>query len=812
MSSNPALYRYIDFVGGNILDASNVSLLQTELEKLGLQGLGQLYVQGTLLNAIFNISGSSIILTAFNPLYDIFGFINGQFEDLGATISLGGVQPVSGSSNPLYLNWSWDIKTSSDDTTFVDGITGEPTIEAGQLSFNVSWTDTSATPLNTSTQFGKNTSPVILAYFNMSGSPITVTYINGVAPYAWGTPLQGGFLRLTNDSVWLPNSSVFTLGQQIVDSNGNIQQITTAGITGSSVPTWNATPAGTTTDNTVTWTNEGSVIRGVALSPTDPAVTNARNPLPNSVYNSSVTSLISSGLNSSSLPAWLPGNAYAVAFQIVDSNGNIQTVVSLAGTGTSGGSAPVWNTSLGGQTVDNPGTNQLVWINGGSASTTKYDPATPNQGGIFTDNIIYTTLKEKLTTFLDSVNTAVENTLIALTNHIGKALGSPATHPFPTALQVGAAPASHVGQVLGLGTSHPAQVNSDHAGFVVLRNPANPPNPTDYAYSLTDGTNVLAGILHTGDAYTQLSNVANAQGGNGSGGTATYTGNLGLMSLIANVLAEHVNYKTHGNNNPHNLDAADISAVDAAFVDAQVSQVIGDATAYTDAKTNVAVRVVTTTGRNIGLPVYAHHPSNTLPVYTLESITWVIINLGGYFEFALGQGNYWTGGQVALPEASGWSSSQIQGNVAYTFGFISADPEIGGYSDAYYNPATRVVSVMNMDDGGQNLINNYGWCTFFGYAWRSVAPPATIISAYDNTVGTFGAGHVGDVVTITGRNFGSTQGTSSVYFNGTVVVTYSSWSSNTLVVVVPVGATTGLIEVVVSGNPGVFSPFVFTIS
>src|SRR5665213_73799 len=480
MSSNPSLYRYLDFIGGNILDASNVTLLQTELERLGLQGLGQLYAQGTLLNAVFNITGTSIVFTKSNSSYDIFAFINGQFEDLGATISIGPTtQPTTGTTNPLYLNWSWDIKTHSDDPTFVDGITGEPTLEAGQLSFSVDWTDTSiaggvpsnagGVPLNVSTQFGKNQNPIVLATFDMSVfGVVTPTYINGVSPYALGNPNQAGFVRVTDNS-------------------------------------------------------------GLAPGNTDSRLSDARDPLPGSVYNSSVAALISSGANSTALPGWLATTAYAVAFQIVDSNGNIQTVVSVAGTGTSGGSAPSWNVSLGGTTFDNPGSNQVVWVNGGTASTTKYDPATISQGGIFTDSIIYNSLKEKLTTFLDSVNTSVENALIALSNHIGKPLGTSETHPFPTAFQVGAAPASHVGQTLGFGTSHPAPVSYTHSGFVVLRNPAVVPASTDYAYEITDGSSVLAGFLHgsagtvgTADVFTQASNLANAQGDNGTGGAATY--------------------------------------------------------------------------------------------------------------------------------------------------------------------------------------------------------------------------------------------------------------------------------------------------
>jgi len=57
---------------------------------------------------------------------------------------------------------------------------------------------------------------------------------------------------------------------------------------------------------------------------------------------------------------------------------------------------------------------------------------------------------------------------------------------------------------------------------------------------------------------------------------------------------------------------------------------------------------------------------------------------------------------------------------------------------------------------------------------------------------------VGASVTITGANFGSTQGTNSVTFNGTAA-TVTSWSATSIAVTVPPGATTGSVVVNASG-------------
>jgi hypothetical protein len=61
------------------------------------------------------------------------------------------------------------------------------------------------------------------------------------------------------------------------------------------------------------------------------------------------------------------------------------------------------------------------------------------------------------------------------------------------------------------------------------------------------------------------------------------------------------------------------------------------------------------------------------------------------------------------------------------------------------------------------------------------------------------SGSVGTAVTITGTNFGSTQGTSTVTFNGTAAAA-TNWSSTKIVAPVPSGATTGNVVVTVAGQ------------
>lgn len=61
------------------------------------------------------------------------------------------------------------------------------------------------------------------------------------------------------------------------------------------------------------------------------------------------------------------------------------------------------------------------------------------------------------------------------------------------------------------------------------------------------------------------------------------------------------------------------------------------------------------------------------------------------------------------------------------------------------------------------------------------------------------SGPVGSLVTVTGTNFGSTQATSTLTFNGTIATTIMSWSPSSITTLVPNGATTGNVVVVVDG-------------
>lgn len=82
-------------------------------------------------------------------------------------------------------------------------------------------------------------------------------------------------------------------------------------------------------------------------------------------------------------------------------------------------------------------------------------------------------------------------------------------------------------------------------------------------------------------------------------------------------------------------------------------------------------------------------------------------------------------------------------------------------------------------------------------------PPPTITSVSP------GAGPAGTNVVISGANFGATQGSSTVKFNG-VTATPSNWSDTSISCAVPAGATTGPIVVTAGGNAS--NGFNFTVA
>lgn len=160
---------------------------------------------------------------------------------------------------------------------------------------------------------------------------------------------SGGCIESFVTTPWQA-STAYAVGQQVlsfVASSSNhlhVQTVMTAGTSGATAPVWISSASQTTTDGTVTWIDQGFI-------------------------------------TSSGYGSWAATTAFGGLLRIIDSNGNIQIVNN--GGGTSGGSAPTWNTAPSGTTTD----GTIQWINGGGVPVFAL-AATGGTTGIINDNVV----------------------------------------------------------------------------------------------------------------------------------------------------------------------------------------------------------------------------------------------------------------------------------------------------------------------------------------------------------------------------------------------------------------------------------------
>jgi Bacterial Ig domain/Carboxypeptidase regulatory-like domain/IPT/TIG domain/Beta-propeller repeat/Bacterial TSP3 repeat len=107
-------------------------------------------------------------------------------------------------------------------------------------------------------------------------------------------------------------------------------------------------------------------------------------------------------------------------------------------------------------------------------------------------------------------------------------------------------------------------------------------------------------------------------------------------------------------------------------------------------------------------------------------------------------------------------------------------------------PARRVAFFLT-DTNGVNLTANGAALFDAAIKWATANRVVPTLATLTPTVGT-----INTSVTLSGYNFGDTQGTSTVTFNG-VAATTASWTSTSITAVVPPGANSGPVLVVVNG-------------
>jgi unsaturated rhamnogalacturonyl hydrolase len=190
----------------------------------------------------------------------------------------------------------------------------------------------------------------------------------------------------------------------------------------------------------------------------------------------------------------------------------------------------------------------------------------------------------------------------------------------------------------------------------------------------------------------------------------------------------------------------------------------------------------------------------------------------------------WSGVATSSPldqfaEQDGTTANPSSGSVTTT---AAGELILGDLENGYSPSAGSGFSLINTDTSpgtGSGLNTEYqiqGSAGSVAATWKLAVTSWTAqVATFKATTGTGGVSPpsisglapasdpVGTAVTITGTNFGTTQGTSSVTFNG-AAGTPISWSTTSVVVPVPSGATTGNVVVTVGGVASNGVPFTVT--
>lgn len=142
---------------------------------------------------------------------------------------------------------------------------------------------------------------------------------------------------------------------------------------------------------------------------------------------------------------------------------------------------------------------------------------------------------------------------------------------------------------------------------------------------------------------------------------------------------------------------------------------------------------------------------------------------------------------------SGTNFGALQGTSTVTFNGTSASPTSWS--------ATSIVAPVPTGAATGPVVVTVGGAASNGLGFTVTTTSGPTITNLNPAFGPVGAS-----VTIIGTNFGASQGTSTVTFNGTAT-TPASWSATSIVAPVPTGATTGNVVVTVGGVASNSVPF-----
>lgn len=293
----------------------------------------------------FTLNITNILVSSINGVfYALITFNETVPWTVGTSLTFNGMTAFTGLNGTTLAIQSPTVYGANADQVAVLAPATTPFGPSGETG--------TATSQNTATQ---NQSGATLPAFNPALGGVTndgnVQWRNfGVPLYNWGlaTPTVAPTISQNpNYRTWRPNTP-YALYYSILDTNNNVQFVSTAGQSGSSVPAWNGqipavtyttisttvgsttttttigtpTAGGPTSDNTITWTNAGPIV------------------------------------------SWSPSTVFGFNKAILDSNGNLQIMISATSPSTSGATTPAWSVTVGGTTTD----GNITWMNVGTGN------------------------------------------------------------------------------------------------------------------------------------------------------------------------------------------------------------------------------------------------------------------------------------------------------------------------------------------------------------------------------------------------------------------------------------------------------------
>jgi Ice-binding-like len=270
------------------------------------------------------------------------GFIAGETGS-EAVVGDSSVEPAAPS--PMYIGtFDSTYKNSANATgnLYVCGNTGgTPTIYQVAIGAGVLGTVNAGPALSASTTPCSSVTDVLNP--NASGGATEWIFASADTGGVSTACAAGGCILNFKDTPWLP-LTVYTVGQEVVDSNFHTEFVGTPGTSSAGPVFWDIAAGGSTTDGTVHWLDMGRV---------------SANPL----------------------ASWAGSHPYPKGAKILDGNNNIE----LATTGGTSGTSVTFNPTVGGTTTD----GTVTWTNVGPSPTAAL-AVTGGASGIIVDNTVAT--------------------------------------------------------------------------------------------------------------------------------------------------------------------------------------------------------------------------------------------------------------------------------------------------------------------------------------------------------------------------------------------------------------------------------------